>query len=216
MRIGVVGSGNLGMTAVCLFVAHGHVVAVGNARGPNSMPDLVRTFGGKARAATVTELAIGAELIILALPFGRYRQLPVEPFRGKTVVDATNYLPGRDGSLVELDSDRVASSELIARHLVRARVVKAFNTMRYESLATEGRTDAPRAERSALFLAGDDMDAKVIVAELIEQLGFAAIDTGSLSQGGRMQQPGSVIYNTPLDARDAEAAVAEAAALINP
>lgn len=209
MRIGIVGSGRIGGTMMRLVVAHGHQVAIANTRGPFSLPGLGAELGGRARAATAREAAIGGEAILLALPFGRYRELPVEPFGRKIVVDATNYYADRDGSIGELDADRITSTELIAQHFERARVVKAFNTMNYKTLATAGQTDAPREERLALFLAGDDPDAKVLVAELIEQLGFAAVDTGSLARGGRLQQPGSAIYNTPLHAADAEAALAE-------
>ena len=210
MKIGIVGSGKLGMTAVRLFVACGHRVAVSNTRGPNSMPELITTFHGQARASTTTDIGIGGDVIILAIPFGRYRELPVEPFRRKIVVDATNYDPERDGAIAALDNDEVTSTELISQHLERARIVKAFNTMPYRTLRTKGQThDAPQ-QRLALFLSGEDQDAKQTVAGLIDQLGFAAIDTGSLSRGGRLQQPGSDIYRTPLRGHEAEAAVAAA------
>ncbi|MGI8429026.1 MAG: NADPH-dependent F420 reductase [Solirubrobacteraceae bacterium] len=207
MRIGIVGSGRIGGTMMRLLVRGGHQVAIANRRGPNSLAGLGAELGGRARAATVTEAAIGGEMIILAIPFGRYGELPVEPFRRKIVVDATNYYRDRDGSIGELDGDRVTSTELIAQHLEGARLVKAFNTMHYETLATAGAPGSPREERIALFLAGDDREANGIVGELIEQLGFAAIETGSLAQGGRRQQPGSAIYNTPLPAREAETAL---------
>lgn len=210
MKIGVVGSGKLGMTAVRLFVACGHRVAVSNTRGPNSMPELITTFHGQARASTTTDIGIGGDVIILALPFGRYRELPVEPFRRKIVVDATNYNPDRDGASAALDNDEVTSTELIAQHLERARIVKAFNTMPYQALGTKGRTDAAPEQRLALFFSGEDQDAKQTVASLIDQLGFAAIDTGSLSRGGRLQQPGSDMYQTSLHGHEAEAAVAAA------
>ncbi|PZS11953.1 MAG: NADP oxidoreductase [Solirubrobacterales bacterium] len=191
MKIGIIGSGKLGSTLARLCVGQGHVVAIANTRGPNSLPELSRELGGRARAATVTEVAIGGDVIILALPFGPYRKLPVEPFRRKLVIDATNYDPARDGSIPELDADRTTSTELIAQHLEGARVVKAFNTMPYETLASGGRVGALHDQRLALPLAGDDREAKHAVAELIEQLGFAAVDNGSLAPGGRLQQPGS-------------------------
>ena len=79
-------------------------------------------------------------------------------------------------------------------------------------LATEGRPGALREERLALFVAGDDAKAKEVVAGIIEQLGFAAVDTGSLAEGGRSQQPGSPVYNTPMGPERAEACVAEGTA----
>jgi 8-hydroxy-5-deazaflavin:NADPH oxidoreductase len=83
-------------------------------------------------------------------------------------------------------------------------VVKAFNTMYYGTLANEGKPDAPRADRLALYVAADDEHAKQRVSELIERLGFAAVDTGSLAAGGRRQQPGSPIYNDPITLDEAE------------
>ena len=88
-----------------------------------------------------------------------------------------------------------------------ARMVKAFNTMTSKRLASEGQP-AGTAGRLALFIAGDDAAAKAIVAKLIDEIGFDAVDTGSLSAGGRKQQPGSAIYNVPLTASAAETALA--------
>jgi 8-hydroxy-5-deazaflavin:NADPH oxidoreductase len=83
--------------------------------------------------------------------------------------------------------------------------VKAFNTMYYQTLATEAR---PRPEdRLVLFIAGDDTEAKAVVSRLIEDIGFAVVDTGSLREGGRMQQPGSPIYNRPMKLEEARQAV---------
>lgn len=207
MRIGIIGSGRMGMTAAQLFTAHGHTVAIANTRGPNSLPGVGARLDGRARAATVREVTVGGQLILLALPFGRHPELPAEMFTGKLVVDATNYDPGRDGSFGELDAARITSTELIAQHLEGARMVKALGTMNHERLATGGRTDVPREERLVLPLAGDDQDAKDVVAELIEQLGFAALDTGSLAEGGRLGQPGSPLHGVALHPSEAQAAL---------
>jgi predicted dinucleotide-binding enzyme len=74
-----------------------------------------------------------------------------------------------------------------------SRLVKAFNTMYYETLRTEGRPSAPEEERLALFVVGADGEAKAVVSRLIEEVGFAPVDTGSLSDG-RKQEPGSPIH----------------------
>ena len=75
--------------------------------------------------------------------------------------------------------------------------------MFYETLGSKGQPGSPVDDRLALFVAGDDADAKAVVSRLIEEIGFAPIDTGSLRDGGRLQQPGSPIYNKPMTARDA-------------
>ena len=123
------------------------------------------------------------------------------------MIDANNYYPQRDGQIAELESGETTSSELLARHLNGARIVKAFNTMNFRPLGSEGRPNAPHAERLAIYLAGDDDRAKEIVAGLIDEIGFAPVDTGNLHEGGARQQPGTPIYNNPMTAEEAEAAL---------
>jgi 8-hydroxy-5-deazaflavin:NADPH oxidoreductase len=201
MNIGIVGSGMIGGTAAQLFVRAGHAVAISNSRGPASLASLVEDLGSKARAATNEGASSFGEIVLVAIPFGKYQTLPGKLLEGKVVVDAMNYYPQRDGR-IELGD--LTSTELVARHLPGARLIKAFNTMYYETLASQGRPDAPIEDRLALFVAGDDAKAKAMVSRLIEAIGFAPIDTGSLHDGGRRQQPGSPIYNRPMTAREAQ------------
>jgi hypothetical protein len=86
-------------------------------------------------------------------------------------------------------------------------VVKGFNTMYYETLQDDAHPDAPLEERLVLFIAGDDTDAKTTVARLIEEIGFAPIDVGSLEEGAYME-PGSPIYNEPMRPDTARSALA--------
>jgi predicted dinucleotide-binding enzyme len=115
------------------------------------------------------------------------------------VIDAMN--PYSETSEV-LDLEPSTSTEEVAKQLPGAHMVKAFNTMNYRPLGSEGR-EAGDEERLALFLAGDDDEAKAVVADLIDQAGFEPVDTGSLAEGGRRQQPGSDIYNSPMTAAEA-------------
>jgi 8-hydroxy-5-deazaflavin:NADPH oxidoreductase len=207
MNIGIVGSGNIGATAARLFAEAGHDVAASNSRGPETLEGLVAAIGPRARASTVEEAADFGEVVLVAIPFFAYETLPTDLLAGKIVVDAMNYYPGRDG---EMDLDGLGSSELLARHLPDARVVKAFNTMYYETLGAGGRPDAPPAERLVLFVAGDDAEAKAVVSELIEEIGFTAVDVGTL-EDGRKQQPSSPIYNVPMNEAQAREELAETA-----
>lgn len=209
MNIGVIGSGNIGGTVTRLAAAAGHDVAVANSRGPDTLGDLVAEAGPNARAATIEDAIAFGDLIVVAVPVKAYPDLPAEGFDGKIVVDAGNYYPQRDGQIAALDSDETTSTELLAGHLPGARPVKAFNTMNFRPLGSQGSPGAPRGERLALLIAGDDEQAKATVAGLIDELGFAAVDTGSLAQGGRRQQPGSPLYNVELRADEAEAALSD-------
>lgn len=198
LKIGVIGAGNIGATVARLLAGVGHEVVISNSRGLESLEELVATLGPNVRAGTVEEAADFGEVVVEAIPFGRYGTLPAERLAGKIVVDAANYYPGRDG---EIELGGLTHSEFIARHLSGARVVKAFNTMYYETLRAQGR--AAGEERLVLFLAGDDAEAKAVVSRLIEEIGFAPVDTGPLREGGHRQEPGTAIYNVPMTVEQA-------------
>ena len=203
MKIGIIGTGNIGGTAAKLFVEAGHDVAISNSRGPETLLDLVSQLGPKARAVDVKDAIQFGDIVFISIPFGKYKQLPTSGFEGKVVVDSNNYYPDRDGHFAELDQDKTTSSELLAQHLGNARVVKAFNTIWFEHLKTQGNKKLPVEERRAIFLSGDDPAAKKTVATLIEEIGFAAVDAGSLQEGGKKQQPNSPIYNKTLSGKQA-------------
>jgi 8-hydroxy-5-deazaflavin:NADPH oxidoreductase len=205
MKIGIIGAGNIGGNAAKLFAAAGHEIAIANSRGPETLTDLVNEIGKGAKAVTAEEAAKFGEIVFVSVPLGKIGELPADGFDGKIVIDSNNYYPDRDGQIAELDSDEKTSSELLAEHLTGAKIVKAFNTIWFEHLKTLGNKDLPLENRRAIFVAGDDADAKKTVSNLIEEIGFAAYDTGSLSEGGRNQQPGTAIYNQNITLSEAPA-----------
>ncbi len=204
MNIGIIGSGNIGGTSAKLFADAGYEVALSNSRGPESLAPVVDEIGDRARAATVEEAADFGEVVLVAMPFFAYEELPADRLSGKVVIDAMNYYAGRDG---DIDFSSLASTEAVGRHLPGSRLVKAFNTMYYETLRTEGRPSAPAEERLVLFVSGDDEEAKATVSGLIEEVGFTPVDTGALRES-RRQEPGSPIYNVPMNADAAREALA--------
>lgn len=206
MKIGIIGSGNIGSTTARLFVDAGHEVAIANSRDPRTLTGLVGSLGERARAATAPQAAAFGEVVVIAIPFGRYRSLPAGELEGKIAADATNYYPARDGNIPALDAGQMASSQLMASRLDGARVVKVFNTMVSSKLASAGRPGAPMDQRLALYLAGDDGDAKRVVGGLVDQIGFAPVDTGSLADS-RRQEPGTPVYGADLKQPQAEAAL---------
>jgi predicted dinucleotide-binding enzyme len=207
MKIGIVGAGNIGANAARLFVRAGHEVVLSNSRGGEGLETLVAELGGNAKAGTIEQAANFGEVVLVAVPFGKYRTLPADAFKGKVVIDAGNYYPERDGRFAELDRDETTSSELMSEHLKEARLVKGFNTIYFKHLATQGDPSLPLEDRRAIFIAGDDSGAKEIVANLVEEIGFAAVDTGFLHEGGRNQQPGTAVYNKDVSAKEAAALV---------
>ncbi len=131
--IGLIGAGNIGSTVARLAVRAGHDVVVSNSRGPETLSDLVAELGEHARAATATEAAEAGDVVVVTIPLKNYREVPVEPLRGKVVIDTNNYYPERDGHIAELDDESthdrrdapgppagVAGREDLQQHLLRA------------------------------------------------------------------------------------------------
>ncbi len=207
--IGFIGSGNIGSTLARLAVDAGHDVVLSNSRGPDTLADLVAQLGPRARAATAQEAATAGDLVVVTIPLGAYRTVPVEPLAGKVVIDTNNYYPERDGGFPELEAETTTTSELLQEHLPTAHVVKAFNHIHYADLATQGQP-AGAPGRRALAVAGDVAGAKETVATLIDELGFDVVDVGPLAEGWRFQRD-TPAYVPRFDAEGLRTALAQAA-----
>jgi predicted dinucleotide-binding enzyme len=207
MKIGIIGSGNIGGTAAQLFADAGHQVAISNSRGPQSLRDFEKSGGSNIKAMTIEEAIAFGDVILLAIPWIKRQELPSSGLlNGKIVIDAMNPY-SENFEVISLEPS--SSSEEVAKQLKGARMVKAFNTMYYQHLKTKGNTKLPKEDRTVLFLAGDDAQAKSIVSKLIDEIGFTPVDTGSLREGGRKQQPGSEIYNNPMTLEIAQKKLSE-------
>ena len=193
MKVGVIGAGHIGGTLAARLVAEGHQVAISNSRGPETLHGVV----DGAQPMTVDDAARFGDVIVVSIPFGRYREVPADAVDGKLVIDTNNYYPQRDGHFPELDDGSTTSSELLQAHLPDARVVKAFNAISWTNLRDAGRP-AGDPERLGIPLSGDDELAKRTVAELIEEIGFDAVDAGALAYGGRKHQVDAPAYGKGL------------------
>ena len=203
MKIVVIGSGRVGGTLTRRLTQLGFDVVVANARGPETLEDLVRETG--ATATSTADLPADADVVVLAIPLAAIPDLPPLP-RGAVVVDAANYVPGmRDPEILAIEAGEPESA-WTAEQLGRP-VIKALNTVTAGSQQEHGR---PRgaADRIAAPVAGDDDDAKQRVIDLVDALGFDPFDAGNLADSWR-QQPGTPVYTADLTldaARDAIAA----------
>jgi hypothetical protein len=209
MNIAIIGAGNIGATLTRRLTALGHKVSVANSRGPQTLTDLAAETG--ATPLPIAEVATGADLVVVAIPQSSIPKLPAGVFDeisdGAAVVDTGNYVPTlRDGTIDDLERGTVESRWTEA-HLGHP-VIKAFNTIQPQQLATRGKP-AGAPGRIALPVAGDDAAAKSKVIELVEQLGFDAIDAGGLDESWR-QQPGTPVYTADVDAAAARTALGEA------
>lgn len=201
MKIGIIGSGHIGATLARLFAGVGHEVAISNSRGPDTLAPLVAEIGTGVAATWPAEAAHFGDVVVLALPWRDIDELPsADVFAGKIVIDATNPYTA-EGQVMDLEER--TSSGVVAGSLPGARIVKAFNTIYWETLATGGRRDKDPEDRLVIFVASDDVRAKSVVSQLIEDIGFAPVDTGSLRDGGRRQQPGTELYNRPIILKEA-------------
>ncbi len=207
MRIGLIGVGHVGGTIAKLAVEHGHEVVLSNSRGAGTLVAMARDLGGRAVAGTSVEAARAGEIVVVAIPLRAYVNVPVAELAAKTVIDANNYYPQRDGHIPELDDGTKTSSELLATHLREANVVKAFNSIGAADLASQGQR-AGTPGRRALPIAGDNADAKRTVEGLIDEFGFDVVDAGPLVEGRRFQ-PGMPASLTRLDIDGLRAALAQ-------
>jgi predicted dinucleotide-binding enzyme len=204
--IGFIGAGNIGSQVARLAVAQGYDVVMSNSRGPDTLADLIKeleagfaaaggassargsgTPGPHARAATPEEAAEAGDIVVVTVPLKNFRQVPVQPLRGKIVIDTNNYYPQRDGRIPELDNESTTTAELLQAHLPESKVVKAFNHIYASQLTTDGRP-AGTPNRRALVIAGDDEEAKQVVTRLLDEFGFDTVDAGPLKEGWRIQR----------------------------
>ncbi|BCY12996.1 NADP oxidoreductase [Actinoplanes sp. L3-i22] len=201
-----------------LAVAAGYDVVLSNSRGPETLRELVAELGPKARAATAAEAAADGDIVVVTVPLKAYADVPAGPLAGKVVIDTNNYYPERDGRIAALDNDESTTGELLQRHLPESKVVKGFNNIWFQHLAQLGRP-AGSPERSALPIAGDDAAAKLVVTELLDAIGYDAVDVGPLAENWRTQRDTPVYVGTygpyggagvPAGADVVRAAVAEA------
>ena len=185
--LGTIGSGKIGGTVAKLAAAAGYDVVLSNSRGPETLKELADELGPRARAATPTEAAQAADLVVVSVPLRAYPQVPVEPLAGKVVMDTNNYYPERDGRIPELDDGSATTGQLLQRHLPGARVVKVFNNIVFTHIETLARP-AGAPDRSAMAIAGDDADAKAAVVAFLDALGWDAVDAGPLAEGWRFEK----------------------------
>jgi predicted dinucleotide-binding enzyme len=200
MNIAIIGAGHIGGTLARRFAALGHHVAVANSRDPETIESLAAEWG--ATAVWASKVADGADVVVVTIPEKDVANLPENFLKGAAddvvVIDTGNYSKERDGRIEEIEAGMTDSRWV--EEQIGVSVVKAFNTIQAGHLLEFGKTQGTTG-RIALPVAGDDAEAKLVVMDLVDALGFDPVDGGGLDDSWRQQQ-GNPAYGADFDADD--------------
>jgi len=190
MKIGIIGSGNVGGALGSRWAKLGHEVIFGTRKpeGPEAH-QLAARAGGKARAAALADAAREGEVLLLATPWPATGQIiaALGDLSGKILIDATNpVLPDLSGLT---HGTTTSGAEQVAGWARGASVVKAFNTVGANVMANPSFD----GHRPVMFYCGDDAQAKQVVKKLIDELVFEAVDVGPLTQA-RLIEPFALLW----------------------
>ncbi len=192
MKIGIVGTGNVGSALGKRWAGLGHTVMFG-ARDPGDakVKALVTSAGTSARAGSIADAATFGEVVVLATPYEAAESAIRQAgnLSGKVLIDCTNPLPADLSGLTI--GHTTSAGETVAGWARGARVVKALN-----STGAGNMTD-PRygSERASMFVCGDDAPAKATVSDLVRGLGFDVVDAGPL-RNARLLEPLAMLWIT--------------------
>lgn len=195
LRLGIVGAGKFGTTLARTAMAAGYDVAIAGSGPADKIALTIEVLAPGVRALSAEEVVDTTDIIVLAVPMHRFRELPADLFAGKVLIDATNYWPPVDGEDPELAGAKEGTSSIVQQRFPSARVVKSLNQLGYHQLEETAR---PRGatDRIAIAAAGDDRLAVRTVMRLIDGLGFDPVDAGPLKNGVRLEPDGSPIAPT--------------------
>ena len=188
-RLGIVGAGKIG-TAIARAATEGRYdVEISGTGAADRIELIVEVLAPGAHAVTTEAVVRHADLIVLAVPMHRFRDLPHDLFARRILVDAMNYWEEIDGVDEELAAAPCGTSVVVQDWFQSSRVVKSLNHLGYFKFE-QGRRPRGAADRLALAAAGNDPGALAAVLQLIDRLGFDAVAVGPLNAGAALQPNG--------------------------
>ncbi len=202
MKVGIIGSGNIGGNLGKHWAKVGHEVMF-SSRHPEELKPMAEKAG--AKIGTPEETAAFGEVILLAIPYGKVPDLAqqIGSLDDKILIDAANPYPHRDGDMAQkvIDDKSQTATGYVASQFPGAKTVKAFNSIYFKVI--EEKAFRSGDDRIAVQVCSDDEQAKETVKQLIEEIGFAPQDLGDLSKGV-LFEPDAPLYNQNLKIDEAE------------
>ncbi|MFT4186117.1 MAG: NAD(P)-binding domain-containing protein [Micrococcaceae bacterium] len=184
--IGILGAGKLGITLAELALKAGYQVHIAGSDDPAKIALTVEVLAPGAIATTSKEVCQKSDVIILALPLSKYKQLPRKELAGKLVIDAMNYWWEVDGKREDILPNDLSTSEAVQEYLSSAHMVKAFNHMGYHDLHDEARPAGAAGQKAIAIAGNDELDVET-VARLIDNFGFDPLVIGDLASGKKLE-----------------------------
>jgi 8-hydroxy-5-deazaflavin:NADPH oxidoreductase len=204
LRIGVIGTGNIGGTLATHWAHAGHELVI-SGLDPEALKPLAAKLGAKVRVGTPREAAAFGDVVLISVPYGALPQVGkdyAKELAGKVVIDTGNPYPQRDGAMAD-EARREGTGVASARYLPGVKLVRAFNAIAWTNL----RDLANRAgTKVAIPLAGDDARALTVASGLVRDAGFDPVVVGGLSEARRFDVD-TPVYVKVLDAAQLRAAL---------
>lgn len=193
MKIGILGSGDVGKALGKGFVKHGHETKIGS-REPSKLDAWVKENGAKASAGSFADAAKFGDVVVLATLGNAVENViglaGKDSFDGKVVIDATNPLKMEPNKMPELSiAGNDSLGEQVQRWLPKAKVVKAFNTVGNAYMVDPKFEGGP----PDMFIGGDDDGAKKKVSEILKDFGWGVVDLGGIS-ASRYLEPMCIVW----------------------
>ncbi|WP_105782214.1 NADPH-dependent F420 reductase [Pediococcus inopinatus] len=199
-RVGIIGAGKVGIVLAVLALNAGYEVRISGSGSVEKIALTIKTLVPGAIASENKDVVANSDIIILAIPLSRYKNIDADLLKDKLVIDATNYWWETDGIREEvLDADST-SSEQVQAYFKHATIVKTFNHMGYHNLQEEA-ASKNSSKRKALFVTGNNHEAVDKVAQFVESMGFDQVVHYNLADG-IMTEPGSPLFGASLTYQD--------------